>query len=84
MESKCITNMKTIVPHVLWSLGGYLDDCFEGARNFSCKSITFSGGTGLDNFAVSWKMSLFIILNSFQMCRYEILSYYTIDSFNDP
>ena len=47
----------------------------------TCKSITFSGGTGLESFAVSWKRSLFIILSCFQMCRYEILSYYTIDPF---
>ena len=81
-DNICITSMKKIVPQVLCSFGGYLDDCLFGARNFLCKSITFSGGTGLESFAVSWKRSLFIILSCFQMCRYEILSYYTIDPFN--
>ena len=76
-----MTSIKKIVPQVLGSFGGSFEDCLLGASNFLCKSITFSGGTGLESLAVYWKRTLFIILSSFQMCRYEILSYYTIDPF---
>ena len=56
-DNKWIANIKKIVPQVLWSLGGYFVDCLDGDSNLFDKSITFSGGTGLFNFAVSWKIS---------------------------
>ena len=75
--------MKTIVPQVLCNLGGYLFEWLEGSSNFSESSITFSAGTGFFNFAVSWKITEFMILKYyFQNYRYVILSYYTIDKFN--
>jgi len=44
---------------------------------------TFSAGTGFFNFAVSRKITEFMILKYyFQNYRYVILSYYTIDKFN--
>jgi len=49
--------MKTIVPQVLCSLGGYLFEWLDGSSNFSESSITFSVGTGFFNFAVSWKIT---------------------------
>ena len=44
---------------------------------------SFSDGTGFFSFAVSWKITEFMILKYyFQNYRYVILSYYTIDKFN--
>ena len=76
--------MKTIVPQVLCNLGGYLLEWLDGSSNLSESSITFSAGTGFFNLAVSWKITEFIILKDyFQIYRYVILSYYTIDNFID-
>ena len=84
-ESKCMKIIKTMVPHVLCNLGGYLFEWLEGSSNLSESSITFSGGTGFFNFAVSWKVTEFMILKDyFQKDRYVILSYYTIDNFTYP
>ena len=72
--------MKKIVPQVLCNLGGYFFEWLEGASNLSESSMTFSAGTGFFNFAVSWKITEFMILKDyFQNYRYVILSYYTID-----
>jgi len=75
--------MKTIVPQVLCSLGGYLFEWLEGSSNFSESSKTFSDGTGFYNLAVYRKITEFMILKYYiQNYRYVILSYYTIDKFN--
>ncbi len=59
------------------------DYSLVASSNFSESSITFSAGTGFFNFAVSWKITEFMILKYyFQNYRYVILSYYTIDKFN--
>jgi len=75
--------MKTIVPQVLCSLGGYFYEWLEGASYLSESSMTFSAGTGFFNFAVSWKITDFMISKYyFQNYRYVIISYYTINKIN--
>ena len=79
-ESKWITIMKKIVPHVLCNLGGYLFEWLDGSSNLSESYITFSAGTGFFNLAVSWKITDFIILEKLfskrPICNIIILYYW--------